>query len=609
MARGYMGRLLFVDLANGTLREEPLDEQLCRDFVGGYGLGARILYERMKPGVDPLGPDNILGFVTGPLAGTPALASGRYTVVAKSPLTGTWGDSNGGGDFGPHLKFAGFDAVFFTGISPKPVYLVIDSGKAELLDAAGLWGKDTQETDDILRERHGARESRVACVGPPGEKMSLLAAIINDKGRAAGRCGLGAVMGAKKLKAIVVKGRMQVPQADAEASTALRREWLSRRNTRGRIMSRYGTAYFPKGNARIGDTPTKNWTGSTPADFPHPERISGDRVIAEQERKYGCWRCPIACGGHMKAAPGRAAVSHKPEYETLGLIGSNCLNDDLDSIIRFNDLCNTQGMDTISVACTIAFAMECYENEIINRQDAGMEIRWGDGEAIVALAGKIARREGIGEVLADGAKRAAERLGRGAEEFAVHVQGEEIPAHHPVVYPGLSVSYRMDATPGHHMQGAAEWLVGDGLLDDHRSSKYQVEGSGELHQRASGMVHFINASGVCLFAYNSYPVQFIPEFIKTVTGWDYTLDDCVKIGERIGTLRHMFNLREGLNPLEFFMNPRALGSPPLEEGPLAGMSADEEGRLKEYLRVMDWDPETARPSDRKLRELGLAELV
>ena len=317
MTGGYMGRLLVVDLSNGTPTEEALDERTCAEFVGGYGLGVRVLYERMKPRVDPLGPDNILGFVTGPLAGTPALASGRYTVVAKSPFTQTWGDSNAGGDFGPYLKFAGFDAVFFTGISPRPVYFYIDNGNAELLDAADLWGRDTHETDDILRERHGARESRVACVGPAGEKMSLMAAIVNDKGRTAGRCGLGAVMGAKKLKAIVVKGRMDVPQADAKGSAALRREWLFRLNERGHIMRDYGTCFFPEGNALIGDTPIKNWTGSAPADFPRPGRISGDPVIAGQERKYGCWLCPIACGGHMKAVPGRATLSHKPEYETL----------------------------------------------------------------------------------------------------------------------------------------------------------------------------------------------------------------------------------------------------------------------------------------------------
>ena len=306
MPDGYMGKLLFVDLTAGTIREEPLEEELRRDFLGGYGLGARILYERMPPAADPLGPDNMLGFVTGPLTGTPTLGSGRYTVVGKSPLTGAWADANSGGDFGPYLKFSGFDAVFFTGISPKPVYLLIDNGKAELRDAADLWGSDTLATDDALRERHGPRQTRVACIGPAGEKMTLIAAVINDKGRAAGRTGLGAVMGSKKLKAVVARADTQrVPIADQARAESLRSEWLPRINPSGQLLSDFGTAGLVEGLAEVGDSPVRNWSGTYPADFPNVERISDESVIAEQQRKYACWRCAMACGGHMKAAPGR----------------------------------------------------------------------------------------------------------------------------------------------------------------------------------------------------------------------------------------------------------------------------------------------------------------
>ncbi len=611
MPDGYMGRLLFVDLTAGTIREEALDEQVRRDFLGGYGLGARILYERVPPAADPLGPDNMLGFVTGPLTGTPTLGSGRYTVVGKSPLTGAWADSNSGGDFGPYLKFAGFDAVFFTGISPEPVYLLIDNGKAELRDASDLWGSDTLATNDALRERHGQGQTRVACIGPAGEKMTLIAAVINDKGRAAGRTGLGAVMGSKKLKAVVARGDTQrVPIADQARAERLRKEWLPRINPSGQLLSDFGTAGLTDGLAEVGDSPVRNWSGSFPADFPHVERIAGEAVVAEQQRKYACWRCAMACGGHMKAAPGRLADSHKPEYETLCMAGANCLNDDLGSIIRLNDICNAQGLDTISMGAIIAFAIECYENEIITAEDTdGLELRWGDGEAIAALAAKIAAREGIGELLADGVKRAAATLGRGSEAFAVHSQGQELPAHDPKFAPALAVIYRMDAAPGRHTEGGAGWRMGDGFMTDTRASKFDAEGFGELHRRGMAIVHAVSSAGICLFAYGSYPIQFFTDFLEAVTGRRHTLDECVLIGERIATIRHLFNLREGLNPLDFDMNPRAIGEPPLEQGRHAGVTVDDMALVRAYLRYMDWDEETTMPSTRKLEALGLSGLV
>lgn len=607
MLKGYMGRLLFVDLTKGACQEEKLSEELCRDFIGGYGIGARILYERMKPRVDPLGADNMLGFLTGPLTGTPTMCSGRFVVVGKSPLTGTWGDANCGGDFGPNLKFAGFDGVFFTGISPKPVYLYIENGKPELRDARQLWGKDCLDTEDTLKDTHG-KEASVACIGPSGEKLSLIAAIINEKGRAAGRSGMGAVMGAKKLKAIAVKGTQKIPMADEARAKELRRKWVKELKGSGITFRDYGTAGFTETSAMSGDSPVKNWAGAGPIDFPNAKRISDDAVIAEQERKYGCWQCPIRCGGHMKAKPGRARVSHKPEYETLAMSGTLCLNDDLESIIRFGDLCNAYGIDTISAGSTIAFAIECYEKGILIKSDTGMELRWGDGDMVMALAGKIARREGIGDLLADGVMRAAAKLGKGAERLAVHAQGQEIPAHDPRFYPALGVTYRMDGTPGRHTQGGRAWLMGVDFLTDPRAEKYDYTNTGKLQKDAMDMIHVVNAAGICLFAYLSYSVQFIPDFFKTVTGTEYTLDDCLGIGERIANMRHLFNLREGLNPLKYYLNPRALGKPPLKEGPVAGVTLDDDLMIKDYLKAMDWDPTTTRPSQKKLQELGLSQL-
>ena len=608
MVNGYMGKLLFVDLASGTCKEEEPGEELCREFMGGYGIGARILYERMKPQVDPLGPDNMLGFLTGPLTGTPTMCSGRFVVVCKSPLTGTWGDANCGGDFGPYLKFSGFDGVFFSGASPKPTYLYIENGKPELKDASHLWGKDCLETEDMLKSAHG-KETSVACIGPSGEQLSRLAAIINEKGRAAGRSGVGAVMGSKKLKAIAVKGNQKVPMADEAKAIQLRRTWMKQLKGMGETFSKYGTAGVTEASAMSGDSPVKNWAGAGPIDFPTVSRISDDAVIAEQERKYGCWQCPIRCGGHMKAKSGRAEVCHKPEYETLCMAGTLCLNDDLESIIRFNDICNIYGIDTISVGVAVGFAIECYENGLLAKADTGIELRWGDGKAIVALTEKIARREGIGALLADGVKHAAEKIGRGAEQYAVHAQGQELPAHDPRFIPALAVTYRMDGTPGRHTQGGRAWLMGVDFLTDPREDKYDFTNTGELQRKAVNMLHVVNSAGICLFAYVSYPSQFIPDFLTAVTGSEYTLDSCLNIGERIGTMRHLFNLREGLNPLKYFMNPRAVGKPPLKEGPLANVTIDDDTMVKDYLKAVDWDLTTTRPSVKKLRELGLSQLV
>jgi aldehyde:ferredoxin oxidoreductase len=608
MSNGFMGRTLFVDLTTGSMAEEPTDESVVRDYLGGYGVGVKVLYDRMKPGVDPLGPDAMLGFTSGPLTGTPALTSGRYTVVGKSPLTGTWGDSSSGGDFGPYMKFAGYDFVFFTGISPKPVYLLLDEGQASLQDAAHLWGKDTQVTDDQLRDEYGKRHTRVSCIGQAGEMQSLIACVMNDKGRAAGRSGLGAVMGSKMLKAIVARGTIKVPMHDAREATLMRRRWIPKLNEGGDLFHEYGTAGITEGLVALGDSPVKNWGGSS-VDFPTVEKIGGDEVISEQAKRYGCWRCTIACGGHMKAGAGRAKESHKPEYETLTMAGTNILNDDLESIIRFNDICNAAGLDTISAGSAVSFAVESFQNEIISLDDVGFELNWGDGETVTSLVDLIARREGIGEILADGVRSAAEKFGQGADEFAVHAGGQELPAHDPKFVPSLSVSYRMDATPGRHTQGGVGWIMGDGVMEDTRPDKYSAEGFGELQIKAASWVHVANTTGICLFGFNSYNVSFVTEFLETITGAKYTHEELELAGERIGTLRHMFNLREGLNPLEMEFNDRALGKTPQTEGPNEGVTIDDDSLIADYLRALDWDQVTTRPSDSKLEALGLKETI
>lgn len=612
MARGYMGKMLWVDLSKKELKDEVLDEKIGRQFIGGYGLGARAIFSRQKAGADPLGPDNILGIVTGVLTGTPALGTSRYMVVGKSPLTGTWGDANSGGYFGPHLKFAGYDAVFFTGISEKPVYLFIDNGQAELRDASNLWGKDSFETEDALRSELG-KDVEIACIGPSGEQLSLVAAVMNNKGRAAARSGLGAVMGSKKLKAVAVKGNMKVPMANEEKANEIRRKYINNLGMPAGLFRDVGTPGLTVGNAETGDSPCKNWGGTAVIDFPDYTMLGADPVMERQTKKYACYRCPVGCGGHMKAGTGEykyEAGAHKPEYETIAMFGVNCLNNNIESIIKANDICNRYGLDTISVAAVIAMAIECYENGLITKADTdGIELTWGNHQAIVAMTEKLARREGFGAVLADGARVAAEKIGKGADKYAIHIQGQEVAAHDPKFTSEFATTYRLDATPARHTQGSEE--VGKhppGLPLEYDPKVFS--GRGEVHRIGSSFFHAISSAGMCIFMYGSLPtVDAVAEFLNAVTGWDITNDELIKTGERIANLRHAFNIREGLNPLQFRVPGRVLGIPPQKEGPLAGITIDEDTMNQEYLTVADWDSKTTKPSKKKLQELGLEDVA
>jgi aldehyde:ferredoxin oxidoreductase len=612
MANGFMGKLLNVDLTSGRMKEEPLDAGFCRDFIGGYGLGARLLYDRIPAGADPLGPQNVLGLLTGPLTGTPAIIGSRFVAVAKSPKTGGWGDANCGGHFGPHLKFAGFDGVLISGISAKPVYLLIDEGRTQLLDAADLWGLGVTALEDLLVQRHG-KGIQVCSIGPAGEKLALTACIMNDKERAAGRSGLGAVMGAKKLKCVVVKGKMTVPVHDAQKMKDLRKKYLKQATGAFEVFKKYGTAGITHDAILSGDGPVRNWGGAGTTDFPshRSRRISDDAVVGlEGYRAYGCWHCPIACGGKLTQKSGRfplelnEGVGHKPEYETLAMFGSNLLNDDLASIVKVNEICNNLGMDTISVAATIAYAVECYENGLIARQQTdGLELTWGNAEAIVALTEKIGRREGFGNVLADGVWAAWKKLDRIGTEYAVHIQGEEIPAHDPKFTPGLASTYWLSATPGRHTQGG-ELVAGPGVPVP-VTDKYAYSGQAEGHHTLVAAVEVVNAAGLCLFGYLSYPFQALLDQLSAATGEAWDIERVKAAGTRIFTMRHAFNLREGLNPLARNMPGRIVGAPPLEEGNVKNITVDYRMLAREFLERLDWDPRTTVPSEKSLKELGM----
>jgi aldehyde:ferredoxin oxidoreductase len=610
MARGYMDTILFVDLSKNELKDEALDEKLGRQFIGGYGIGARILFSRQKAGVDPLGPDNTFGILNGPFTGTPILGGSRYTVVGKSPLTGAWGDANSGGYFGPHMKFAGYDAVFFTGIPEKPIYLFINNGKAELRDAAHLWGKDTYQTEDILKSELG-KDVEVACIGPAGENLSLIAAVMHNRGRAAARSGLGAVMGSKKLKAVAVKGTIKVPLADEKRVKELRKKCLAELTGPIALFRDFGTPAFTIVHAQEGDTPVKNWGGVAFIDFPDVELIGAKFVMERLSKRYSCYQCPIACGGLIKEGQGiykYEAGSHRPEYETLAMFGTNCLNSNLESIIKANDICNRYGLDTISTAATIAFCIECFENGLVTKADTdGIEMTWGNHSAIVAMTEKLARREGFGIILANGVKAAAEKIGKRAHSYAIHIQGQEMPAHDPKYATDLATTYKLDPTPARHTQGSEERHP-PGLIPRYNRSVFTDRA--EIHKRGNNFHHVVSCSGMCDFVYGTLPtVDAVAEFISAVTGWDVTTDELVRTGERIANIRQSFNIREGLNPLQFEVPDRVIGKPPKKEGPVAGVAIDESTLYNEYLAAMDWDLKTAKPSKKKLQELGLEDVA
>jgi len=606
-----MGKILLVDLDAQTISvETPSDEVYCT-YLGGYGLGAYYLFRLQRPKADPLGPDNHLGFFAGLLTGTSGITANRYVVVAKSPKTGTWGDANSGGTFGPAMKAAGFDGVVFKGISRRPVYLLLRDGKAELLPADDWWGCDTHAIEERAQKLYG-KKARSASIGPAGERMNLLACVINDKGRAAGRSGLGAVMGSKRLKAIVAVGDEKVSMADPEGMrNAMRRHRDFLKKQGGyQVFHQYGTAGITAGSCAAADTPIKNW-GGIPDDFPFVSKISDDAVIATERRKYACWKCPIGCGGETVIDEGPyASHTHKPEYETLGAFGAMCLNDNLASINLCNELCNRYGLDTISTGCTIAFAIECFVNGILTAEDTdGLQLTWGNHQAIVEVTRQIAEGRGFGgKLLADGAKVAAERIGRGAAQFAIHVQGEELPMHDPRLNPGLATSYKMDATPGRHTQMGA-WTVEasfapPGLVTEH-IERYKYNGKGRVHAIVSNHSHVASAAGMCMFGWCNLKPEALTDSLTYTTGRKYTLEDVQQMGARIAALRMAFNIRDGVRNVDFPVPGRMIGSPPLTGGPLRGVTVDLDTQVRDYLEAMGWDTTTGVPTKETLLGLGL----
>jgi aldehyde:ferredoxin oxidoreductase len=612
MKGGYVGKLLFADLTKGTVNEKTLSEELARNFIGGYGIGARLLYDMMKPGVDPLGPDNILGLISAPLNGTGAFFGGRYTVVCKSPVTGGWNDANSGGFFGPELKRAGFDGVFVSGASEKPVYLFIKDGKAEIRDATQLWGKNCVETEEALVRETGESKLRAAVIGPSGEKRSLMACVINDKHRAAGRGGCGAVMGSKNLKAVAVRGTGKIPVAHPEKIREINAEILEFMKNgptveQVKLFGTFGTGGMTAGNALSGDAPVKNWGGVGVVDLGEKSATKLGTFSFDAKyntKKYACANCPLGCGAHYRVDDGKWPVGEtdRPEYETLAAFGAMTLNDDVESIVKCNDVCNKYGLDTISVGCTVAWAIECYENGLFTKKDTGgIELTWGNAEAIVSVTQAIAEQKGFGRVLALGSAKAAERLGKG-EEYLQTVRGIEVPMHDPRFSPGFARTYQYDPTPGRHVKG------GLGIPDFRVTNevKYGYGDRGPMDVGATCHTEIFNTSGLCMFGGFSMPQDAATRFIEAVTGWDFKEEDVIRTGKRILNMRYAFNLREGQKPADGdnVLPKRCVGIPPQTEGPLKGITVDYKKLGDYFIASMSWDKKTLIPTKESLESLG-----
>jgi aldehyde:ferredoxin oxidoreductase len=611
--RAFNGKMLSVDLTTGTITVERPDEALYRQYLGGYGVGARLLWDRTPKGADPLGPENMLGMFPGLLTGTPLFGQ-RWQVVCKSPLTGGWGDANCGGDFGGILKLAGWDGIMFFGKAEKPTYLLIEDDKVELRDASDQWGQMAIDNEMFLKERHGKKAS-VANIGPASEKLSLITGVCNDHGRLAARSGVGAVMGSKNLKSVVCLAERKVMSQTPEVIKDVKDNLGQMVKPLKDFFHKFGTTGITAGSAMSGDSPVKNWGGVGIIDFTDATKIDGgSQINPRMEKSYGCFRCPIACGAESVASTNEKYPyprhTHRPEYEAMGAFGTMNLMADPDALIYLNHLCNQYGFDVISAGGAVSMAIECFENGIItSAETGGLELTWRDPDCIVAMVELMGKREGIGDVFADGVKVAAEKLGKGADQFAIHVGGQELPMHDPKLQPEFHTTYKLDPTPGRHTQYEGNRRIG--TVPAAPADKTDYTNRGPHHKGASEYMHIVNAGGMCQFVTMAANTANMPDWLNAVTGWDMSMDEMMQVGERIANMRMAYEVREGGNPRKRAVPTRVTGetTEATHAGPLQGIKLDTETLEKDFLAACDWDTETCRPSKAKLESLGLPEVA
>jgi aldehyde:ferredoxin oxidoreductase len=606
---GYLGRLLLVDLTKGTIGEQELNAEYARRFLGGSGLAARYIFDLTEADTDPLGPDNPLVFMTGPLVGTRAPSCGRYVICARSPQTGLWGESNVGGFVGPHLRFAGYDGVLATGQAEQPVYLLLQDGQSELRDASHLWGLDSYRTQEEIKKELGDESLRVACIGPGGEHLVKFAGVLADQGRAAGRSGMGAVMGSKRLKALVCRGTGSVPLADEEAFNQVARETLDllRDDVSTQVLHQTGTAGSANVLSMLGNMPNRYFTLG---EFQAVDNISGSTMAETiQVGTSGCFGCVVQCGREVEIPEGpyRLKDTDGPEYETVAALGSLLLIDDLKAVSYLNYLCNRFGLDTISMGVTLGLAHHLFDEGILTKEDTGgIDLRWGDPGPVIQMIENTARREGFGNLLAEGSLALARRFG--VEELAAQVFGLEMPMHDPRASSGVTLSYLTSPRGACQNKSDAYWLDMGRTLEDLGigfTDRFEEEGKASLMVRHQNWRSAGDALISCLLVYP--PSESLVKMLTAATGWEFTIPDLLKAGERILNLKRVLNLRWGWDPGRERLP--GLFLQPLPDGGTNGYVPDVERLLADYYQARNWDRVTGRPTEEKLRELDLDELA
>ncbi len=595
--KGYCGVVLRINLTNRTIDKEPLNEELAKKFIGGRGLGTKMYYDEVDPKIDPLSPDNKLLFVAGPLTGTPTPTSGRYMVVTKGPLTGTIASSNSGGHWGAELKHAGYDVIILEGKADAPVYIAIEDDKVEIRDAAHLWGKIVDDTEALIL-KDMPEKTKIASIGPSGEKLSMLACIMNDTSRAAGRTGVGAVMGSKNLKAIAVRGTKKVELAD-EAGLAE----IVKKNTKvlrengvtGEGLPTYGSAVLVNIINESGILPTNNFQLS---HFDEAEEISGERMTEKYlVRKHPCYRCPIACGRWINV---NGKEGGGPEYETLWSFGSDCGVDDIEKIMEANFICNELGFDTISAGATIAAAMELYQLGLIKDEELdGVSLKFGDADAMVEWTRKMGMREGFGDKLAEGSYRLCEMYGR--PDLSMTVNKQELPAYDPRGVKGQALSYATSNRGGCHVRG---YLISPEILGaPEKLERNTTEGKPIWTKIFQDLTAVIDSVGLCLFTSFAFGVTEYREMLNAATGQELTDDELMLAGDRIWNIERLYNLEAGILPKNDTLPPRLMKDE-IPEGPSKGEVSKLEDMLPEYYSLRGWSNDGV-PTDETVEKLGL----
>lgn len=602
----YAGKILRVNLTTGKISEEPLKEDLVKAFVGGRGLGAKYLFDEISPGIDPLSPENILIFMTGPLNGLPVPCAGKHVVISKSPATNTFLDCYAGGFFGVELKFTGFDGIIIHGKAEKLSYLLITDGKAEIRSAEHLKGKPVDEVTNILREDNKIDDLSVAAIGPAGENLVRMACITNDLYHQAARGGIGAVMGSKNLKAIAVKGTkdLNVPDMDKFLEVAEEAIVEAIKNPEHEWALLGGTPEIVDLSQEVDVLPTKNFQYG---EFEKASEINWNAIKKKIFiKKVACFSCPLGCRNlvEVREGPFKGTVLEGPEYETLALTGSNCGISDLNAIAKFNLLCDFLGLDTISTGNVVAFAMECYEKGLITKEDTGgLELTFGNVDAYIKMPELIARREGIGAILADGVKIAAEKIDKGAEKYAVHVKGLEYPGYDPRGSIGMALAYATADRGACHLRS---WVIAKEAFGD--LDPFTTEG------KAAEVIDDQDRNSIkwslilCDFYAADYAIMV--KLLSAATGIQYSENELKLMGERIWNLTRAFNIREGFTRKDDTLPPRIMEES-LPTGKAKGRRVtkeDFEKMLDEYYKLRGWTKDGI-PTLEKLKQLGLNDVA